>query len=106
MKQTHFRLALATIVFMAGCQTQNEKATTIVYPQALTVDSADVYFGTRVPDPYRWLESDTAAKTAAWISAERKTTEDYMARIPFGSRPPTAPGIADTGARKRPGRPG
>jgi len=83
MNQTHFRLALATMVFMAGCQTQNEKATTIVYPPALTVDSADVFFGTRVPDPYRWLENDTAAATAAWIGEERKTTDSFMGRIPF-----------------------
>jgi prolyl oligopeptidase len=85
MKQTPFRLALTITVLMAGCQTQKEKTTTIVYPQAPIVDSADVYFGTRVPDPYRWLENDTAAATGDWISAERKTTEDYLAKIPFRS---------------------
>src|SRR5580704_4894126 len=85
MKQTHFRLALAITIVMAGCQTQKEKTTTIVYPQAPIVDSADVYFGTTVPDPYRWLENDTAAGTGNWVSAERKTTEDYLAKIPFRS---------------------
>jgi prolyl oligopeptidase len=85
MKQTHFWLALATTAFIAGCQTQKEKDATIVYPPAPAVDSADVYFGTRVPDPYRWLENDTAAATRDWIGAERKTTEDYLAKIPFRS---------------------
>jgi prolyl oligopeptidase len=85
MKRVHFWLALAMTAFMPACQTQKEKAATIVYPVAPTVDSADVYFGTRVPDPYRWLENDTAAATRDWIGAERKTTEDYMARIPFRS---------------------
>jgi prolyl oligopeptidase len=85
MKQTYLRLALGIAVLAAGCQTQKDKAITIVYPQTSTVDSADVYFGTRVPDPYRWLENDTAAATANWVSAERKTTENYLAQIPFRS---------------------
>jgi prolyl oligopeptidase len=85
MNQTHFRLMLVIAALLTGCHGNKERAATIIYPQTPTVDSADVYFGTRVPDPYRWLENDTAAETAAWIGAERKTTEDYMANIPFRS---------------------
>jgi prolyl oligopeptidase len=85
MKRAHFWLALAMTAIIPGCQTQKEKAAAIVYPVAAIVDSGDVYFGTRVPDPYRWLENDTAAATGDWISAERKTTEDFLAKISFRS---------------------
>ena len=42
-----------------------------------------MYFGTAVPDPYRWLENDTSAQTAAWVAAQNKVTGEYLARIPF-----------------------
>ncbi len=43
----------------------------------------DDYFGTLVPDPYRWLENDTAARTRQWISAQKKLTDSYLNAIPF-----------------------
>jgi prolyl oligopeptidase len=42
-----------------------------------------VYFGTEVSDPYRWLEDDTSAATAAWVEARNKVTFDYLSRIPY-----------------------
>ena len=53
------------------------------YPQAKRVDTVDVYFGTPVADPYRWLEDDNSAETEAWVKAENKLTQDYLSRIPF-----------------------
>ncbi|MDD5783301.1 MAG: prolyl oligopeptidase family serine peptidase [Muribaculaceae bacterium] len=55
----------------------------IAYPDAERQDIADDYFGTSVPDPYRWLENDTSAETTAWVEAENAITNDYLARIPF-----------------------
>src|ERR1035438_6695678 len=43
----------------------------------------DDYFGTKVSDPYRWLENDTSAETKAWVKAQQKFTNDYLAKIPF-----------------------
>src|SRR2546421_8750292 len=37
---------------------------------------------TRVPDPYRWLEEPDAPETRAWIEAENRVTESYLAQIP------------------------
>jgi prolyl oligopeptidase len=43
----------------------------------------DNYFGTEVSDPYRWLEDDTSAETAAWVKQQVKLTKDYLEKIPF-----------------------
>jgi len=43
----------------------------------------DIYFGTTVVDPYRWLENDTSAETAAWVKTENDVTQNYLSQIPF-----------------------
>jgi len=53
------------------------------YPVTRTVDHVDTYHGTTVPDPYRWLEDDTSAETAAWVEAQNKVTFAYLDKIPY-----------------------
>lgn len=55
----------------------------IQYPQTKKGETVDEYFGTKVNDPYRWLEDDRSAETAAWVKAENEVTYDYLAKIPF-----------------------
>ena len=52
------------------------------YPSAKTVAQSDDYHGTRVADPYRWLEDIDSSATHDWIEAENKVTFDYLAKIP------------------------
>jgi prolyl oligopeptidase len=53
------------------------------YPQTKKVDTIDTYFGTQVPDPYRWLENDRAEDTKEWVKAENTVTENYLEQIPY-----------------------
>ena len=48
----------------------------------LPADQVDDYFGTKVADPYRWLETSDTPDARAWIDAENKVTFDYLAEIP------------------------
>ena len=52
------------------------------YPSTARCDTVDEYFGTQVPDPYRWLEDDTSEATAAWVAAENAVTYEYLSRLP------------------------
>ncbi len=56
---------------------------TLPYPATKKGDTVTTYFGTKVPDPYRWLENDQAADTKAWVQEENKVTQHYLAQIPY-----------------------
>jgi prolyl oligopeptidase len=56
------------------------------YPQPRKGDQVDDYHGTKVADPYRWLEDDNSAETAKWVEAENKVTFAYLEKIPYRAR--------------------
>ena len=58
-------------------------AQALQYPDTKTVDHVDTYHGTKVPDPYRWLEDDTSAETAKWVEDQNTVTFAYLEKIPF-----------------------
>ena len=58
-----------------------QPATRLNYPVTKKGNQVDDYFGTKVADPYRWLENDTSAETKAWVKTEQKFTEDYLRRV-------------------------
>ena len=73
-------LYIITIMFVSNVVLNAQK---INYPVTKKCDTVDNYFGTLVPDPYRWLENDTAAAVAEWVKAENKVTSGYLNKIPF-----------------------
>ena len=58
----------------------------INYPKTAKVNQVDDYFGTKISDPYRWLEKDTAKNTEAWVKEQNALTNDYLAKIPARDR--------------------
>ena len=68
-------------VTVAGCS--SPEPTRMTYPKTKTIDHTDTYHGVSVPDPYRWLEDDRSAETAAWVAAENAVTFAHLDAIPF-----------------------
>ena len=56
-------LPVLILVMAAACNREPAPVKAGKYPVTLKVDTVDQYFGTAVPDPYRWLENDTATAT-------------------------------------------
>ena len=62
------------------------------YPETPTVDAVDVYHGTEVADPYRWLETDVRESddVAEWVAAQNEVTDAYLEQLDprddFGER--------------------
>ena len=52
------------------------------YPETKRIDHIDDYHGTKVADPYRWLEDADSPESRAWIDAEKELTERFFAAIP------------------------
>lgn len=73
---------------LAGCTGQQKQESAekmnITYPETRK-DSLIVedYFGTKVADPYRWLEDDRSAETEAWVTAQNEVSFGYLEKIPF-----------------------
>lgn len=55
----------------------------IQYPTTEKQAVTDEYFGTKVEDPYRWLEDDHAEATKNWVTEQNKVTAGYLSKIPF-----------------------
>src|SRR2546430_9319474 len=73
-------------VLATGAALTPAAAQSIQYPPAPKGDVVDDYHGTKVPDPYRGLEDPDAPATRAWIEAENRLTEAYLAGIPARER--------------------
>jgi len=78
-------LVTTICILMISCKNSesNKNNTTLNYPTTNKVDTITNYFGTEVKDPYRWLEDDMSAETAAWVIAQNKVTFDYLSKIPY-----------------------
>ncbi|MFM7134642.1 MAG: S9 family peptidase, partial [Planctomycetota bacterium] len=75
---THLVLTLLAALLAASC------AMPLAYPPTRKVEQVDDYHGTKVADPYRWLENDVRvdAEVAAWVKAQNEVTDAYLASIP------------------------
>lgn len=84
MKRLYPLVALiAAALLLTNCKPKM-KIATLPYPESRQDTTVvEDYHGTRVADPYRWLEDDNSAETAAWVKAQNVVTQDYLSHIPF-----------------------
>ena len=83
MKLTRKAVALAGAAAMMASCNHMKQIKHMPYPETQRTDVVDDYFGTKVADPYRWLEDDNSEATAAWVKAQNAVTQDYLSQIPF-----------------------
>lgn len=77
-------MKLKAIILLAFVVAPSEKIMAqIEYPNTVKCDVVDEYFGTKVSDPYRWLENDTSVATMAWVKMQNEVTNAYFEKIPF-----------------------
>lgn len=96
MKKKYYLLIFALIIMNTGYsqvgELENASAAAegnsaqngnLNYPKTQKSNQVDDYFGTKVADPYRWLENDTSAETAEWVKVENTITQEYLSQIPY-----------------------
>src|ERR1044072_1738608 len=77
-----FALLVCVLCPLAGAQK-------LQYPASKKVEQYDTYFGTKVADPYRWLEEDASTpEVSRWVEEQNKVTFSCLGQIPSraGSR--------------------
>lgn len=60
-----------------------ELKTKYEYPKAPVCEQVDEYFGTKVADPYRWMETEKTPELEKWIAEENAATSAYFEQISF-----------------------
>ncbi len=93
-----FLLAVLVLPLLLGCPKAEPPAAAVPappvalplaairYPAAPLGDVADTWWGTPVPDPYRWLEDPDAPPSRAWIEAENALTRGWIDAVPDRQR--------------------
>ena len=79
MRKTIIITTIITSVMTSFAQTSKS----IHYPETRKDKTVDDYFGTKVNDPYRWLEDDRSVETAGWVKLQNQVTNAYLEQIPF-----------------------
>src|SRR5579864_8547163 len=74
-------LATLAVAMLTGCRQTAAPAPS--YPATKKGDVVDDYAGTKVADPYRWMEDLDSKDVADWVAAENRVTFDYLGKLPM-----------------------
>ena len=77
-----FILTSVILLAVSGCSSLHAKDARLSYPPAAKGSTVEDYFGTKVADPFRWLEDDNAPETKSWVEAQNAVTFKFLEAIP------------------------
>jgi prolyl oligopeptidase len=81
--------AFSALLVIAAAETRvirGGNGVTLPVPPATKVKPVtDTVNGTAITDPYRWLEDGQSPETRAWIAAQMKYTDEYLAQVKIRS---------------------
>jgi len=70
---------LALVASVASAQVQQSQR--MIYPETKKVEQVDDFWGTKVPDPYRWMEDLNAPELAEWVKQQNAVTDQYFSKV-------------------------
>jgi prolyl oligopeptidase len=71
--------AIAVLAATIAAQIQSP----LTYPATAKGTVVDDYHGTRVADPYRWMENLDSPEVAKWVKTQNELTFGYLERLPL-----------------------
>jgi len=74
--------ALRVVLALTAVAPLLAQTSSLRYPQPRKGDVVDTYAGTKVADPYRWMEDLNAPELKQWIDAENAVTSKYLDALP------------------------
>lgn len=77
------RILAATCCLVAASACRNSVMSKVTYPSTSKGDVVEDYFGTKIADPYRWMEDLDSKAVADWVAAQNQVTFDYLAKLPM-----------------------
>src|SRR5216683_1907263 len=79
-------IAALAVLGLAVALPENAPAQALKYPKTPKVNQVDDYHGTKVADPYRWLEDANSKETGEWVTEQNEVTEAYLNKLPMRDR--------------------
>lgn len=82
-KKILFGISLCIMMQQTNAQTAKPVLTDASTAEAIEWDD---YFGTKIQDPFRWLEDENSSQTKEWVERQNNTTFSYLKAIPIRNR--------------------
>jgi prolyl oligopeptidase len=85
LKTNYLRMKKHILIFtcFVSFQSGTAMAQQLKYPTTKKENIIDFYHGSAIPDPYRWLEFDTAENVTNWVKMQNQITQNYLNQIPY-----------------------
>lgn len=86
----HAAAATLSVCVMGACTMSSSQeppaVSSFAYPSTKRVNQIDNYHGTKVSDPYRWLENVDDPQTRHWVEEQNGLAQPYLEAIPARER--------------------